>query len=458
MNILNDLTSVAESFPQSLVAGLLCGILLPALGVFVVLRGASFLGVTLAQVSTLGTALGLALGWSPPLSSILLCVPASLGLSGNRFGRMKPDALLGIVFVMSSASAILVVASNALCLHCVQNAFMGDLILCTNNDRNYILATLIPAGIFLAVGWRPLLYASFDREFSQSMSIRIRLWESLFLIITAASVAAAIQVAGTLLIFCFLVVAPAFALVSFRRFPSVIAGAMILGGISCLLGLILSYHFDLPTNPVIAVLSGGLGLLLIILPRIFGFLPPFIWLGLILTGGLFTNIFSPVANTETPSRPESIPSEESTQTTLPRLSLAQFRKITHNAPSGFLEDSAGSDIRMVIPKELQDLDKARVIIRGYPYPVNLPDGSFNELLLLDSPVSCCIADALVDPKRWVLVELVDDPGCSVNIDDFPAGRAMSFEGRLELGFQNRPDLGLRVLLQIHDACLAQPNN
>ena len=90
------------------------GIVCAYLGVYVVLRRIVFVGATMAQISSAGIAIGILTGWSPNAWSVGLTFLAVLFFGHPSFGKRWPqDATLGVLFTVSGAAAVLLVAHTA---------------------------------------------------------------------------------------------------------------------------------------------------------------------------------------------------------------------------------------------------------------------------------------------------------------------------------------------------------
>jgi ABC-type Mn2+/Zn2+ transport system permease subunit len=83
-------------------------------------------------------------------------------------------------------------------------------------------------------------------------------WEILYFLALGLAVSAASKVAGSLLVFCYLVVTPSAALLLSRRMSLVLAASVLMAVGSTLVGLCLSFARDLPTNQTVAVTACGL--------------------------------------------------------------------------------------------------------------------------------------------------------------------------------------------------------
>jgi ABC-type Mn2+/Zn2+ transport system permease subunit len=256
---------VLELFPHALLAGVMIAAACALLGVFVILKRVVFIGIVLSEVAACGIAAGMAFGVHPYLGAGVLTLGAvALLAQPYELNRLPRDAILGILFVLASAASILLVARSGVGLQEVKGLLYGDLILTSEKDLAIILATLLPVLAWLLLTIRPTLYTFLDREAAKVLGIRANLWELAYFFALGLAVSAASKVAGAMLVFCFLVVAPATALVLTRRLWLVMATAVLLAVASTVGGMLWSVSEDLPTNQTIAVATcGGFALALI---------------------------------------------------------------------------------------------------------------------------------------------------------------------------------------------------
>lgn len=241
-------------FPDALAAGLLVSSVCALLGVFVILKRAVFIGITLSEVATCGVAASLLLG-IPPFAGSLVLVLAAAGLIAMPFEnqRIPRDTLMGILFIAASAMALLLVSKSGTGLMEINALLYGDLILASKRELRTLFAVLAPAlGLFLLV-LRPTLYTFLDREAASVLGIRTRLWEALYFTMLGLVISATSQIAGALLIFCYLVVCPATALVLSKRMAVVLLVSPLCAMAATFTGMVVSFKHDLPTNQAICI-------------------------------------------------------------------------------------------------------------------------------------------------------------------------------------------------------------
>ncbi|MFH1060010.1 MAG: metal ABC transporter permease [Pseudomonadota bacterium] len=251
------LVQVAALFPQALLAGVAVAVACSLLGVLAVLRRVIFIGITLSEVANLGVALGLAWGLPhlPLAGGLTLAAAAALAMPRG-YGRLTREAVLGVVFVLASSLAILVVAKSGFGLGEVKALLYGDLLLATPADARLMLAVLGPVVLVLLVCLRPIAFSFLDRDAAQVLGLRVAWWELVYFACLGLAVAAAAKAAGAILVFGHLVIAPSAALVLCRRLGWALVWAAGLAVAATLAGLGWSFAADLPASQCICVVEG----------------------------------------------------------------------------------------------------------------------------------------------------------------------------------------------------------
>jgi ABC-type Mn2+/Zn2+ transport system permease subunit len=245
--------------PWAFAAGTLVAVTCAVFGVLVILRRVVFIGITLAEVAAFGVAVALALGVAPSLGAIVLTVATAIYVAQPRREAHVPrDAILGIIFAGAAAGSVLVVARSGFGLHEIKSLLYGDLILAAPAELAAMSAILIPALLMVILFLRPLLQAMVDADYAHVQAISVRLWDCIFFIALSLAVAAASKTTGSLLVFTYLIVLPAAALMLSRRLTVVLIFAALLNALATSAGLIISFATDLPSNPTIIACALGL--------------------------------------------------------------------------------------------------------------------------------------------------------------------------------------------------------
>jgi zinc transport system permease protein len=257
-------------FRDALYGALVIALVCSALGVYVVLRRIVFVGASLAQMSTLGIAISFWLA-GVGVAGIITSKPVILSLlatllgvvffsTGMRRARIPADARIGVAYVVAGALAILFIAKAA--VGEAHDIFLqGNILGITRGDWMVLLGVSVPVLLVHVLFYKEFLFISFDQETARTLGYRVERWTLLLYLTIGLSIAFAMQFAGLMLVFDFLVLPAVTGLLLARGMGGVFAWAIGAGLAAAVIGFSLSVPFDLPTGPAIVAVSGALVIL-----------------------------------------------------------------------------------------------------------------------------------------------------------------------------------------------------
>ena len=264
-------------FREALYGALVIAAVCSMLSVYVVLRRIVFVGAALAQLSTLGIALSFWLAGigvagfltGQPLVLSLLATFAGVVFFGTGAGRARipPDARIGVAYAVAAALAILFIAKAA--AGEAHDIFLeGNILGITRADWVVLVAVSVPVAALHVAFYKEFLFISFDQETARSLGYRVGRWTLLLYLTIGLAIASAMQFAGLMLVFNFLVLPAVTGLFLARRMAGVFAWAIGAGLAAALIGFSLSVPFDLPTGPAIVAVSGAFVMLAWVVQRL----------------------------------------------------------------------------------------------------------------------------------------------------------------------------------------------
>jgi ABC-type Mn2+/Zn2+ transport system permease subunit len=240
------------------------------LGVYVVLRRIVFVGAALAELSSAGIALGLWLAGlgiaasvtsHPVALSLVITLAGALffGLGGGR-ARIPADANIGVTYAVAAALGILLIA-KAKSGEAHDIFLQGNILGITRADTIVLLAVSVPVLLVHLVFYKEFLFVSFDRETARTLGYNITLWNLLLYLTLGLVIAFAMQFAGVMLVFNFLVLPAVTGMLLSRGMGGMFAWAVGSALVAALVGFSISVPFDLPSGPAIIAVSGILVLI-----------------------------------------------------------------------------------------------------------------------------------------------------------------------------------------------------
>ncbi len=248
------------------------------LGLHVIAREVIFVDLSLAQMAALGGAVAVLAGSQPDSRAAFLysfgftTVGAVLfALSRTEAkGRVPQEAIIGIVYVVASAAAILVADRTPRGGEAIKDILVGSLLWVTWPTIARLAAIYAGVGLFHWLLRRRFLTISFDPDVALAEGWRIRWWDFLFYFSFGLVITFSVPVAGVLLVFSFLVIPAAIAFQFTRRQGMLAAISWVGGVLASAGGLWISFRYDLPTGPLVVCAFGVLLVAAYLVRRAFG--------------------------------------------------------------------------------------------------------------------------------------------------------------------------------------------
>jgi zinc/manganese transport system permease protein len=249
----------------ALVATLIIAGIHAYLGLHVVERGVIFVDLSLAQIASLGAAIGVWRGFDPHNPGVYWLSLAFTLLGAFIFAMIKgqdahipQEAIIGITYAVASAAVILPMSKATGEAEHLKDMLVGNILSVQWPE------VWLTGGIYLAIGlfhWifrRRFLEISMDARAVAARGISVRFWDFLFYASFGFVVTRSVAIAGVLLVFCYLIVPSVGAMLWARRIGSRLAIGWVMGTMVSALGMYLSVLWDLPTGATIVCTFGGI--------------------------------------------------------------------------------------------------------------------------------------------------------------------------------------------------------
>lgn len=228
---------------RALIGGLIAAVMSATVGVWLVLRGMSFFGDAFVHGVLPGIAAAVVFNFSPLLgAAIAAAVMVGAVEIIHRHTKLKEDTAIGLLFVGMMALGVVIISRSDSFAGSLTSILFGDALGVSWSDiqQQAVLAVIVIVGSLLL--YRPLLALSFSPVKAESLGMRPKLTHALLLVLIATSVIGSFQAVGTMLVFSLLVGPPATAALLARSIPTMIALSALIGAVSVVVGLVLSYH------------------------------------------------------------------------------------------------------------------------------------------------------------------------------------------------------------------------
>ena len=243
---------------RALIVSVLVGVMCPVLGAYVITRGRAFMGDALAHSVLPGMVVAFLLGISPFFAAVPtgIAIALLMGYVSRRTG-ISEDTSIGIVFAGMFALG-LVMLSRANVNVNIEDLLLGQVLGVSRTDVFVSLGLTALVMVGLYAFHRQLVYTTFDPVGATVVGIRTSLVEYVLLALLALVIVIGIQAAGIVLVMAMLITPAAAAYLIAKRFTGVMIIGALIGALSAVAGLYLSYHADLPSGPSMALVATGI--------------------------------------------------------------------------------------------------------------------------------------------------------------------------------------------------------
>ncbi len=240
---------------NSLIAGVLLGIMGGLIGVFVMTRDMSFAVHGISELSFAGAAIALLLGLNVALGATAGSIAAAviIAILGTR--AKDRNSIIAVLMPFGLGLGILALALYEGRAANKFGLLTGQIIAVDDPQVVWLIATALVVVAALLVVWRPLSFASLDPEVAEARGVPTRALGIIFMLLLALAVAASVQIVGALLVMT-LLVTPAAAALRLTSSPLLVPVlSMIFAVVAVVGGILLALGGGLPISPYVTTLS-----------------------------------------------------------------------------------------------------------------------------------------------------------------------------------------------------------
>lgn len=265
------LSLLQEKFVQdALVAALVVGLICSYLGVFVVLKRIVFVGAALSEMASLGAALAFTapVAWvfqglirllpilepidhfRPLLFALITMLVSVVFFSQNLMGRKVPrEAVIGTAFAGAIGITLLIMSKVQNQSQHELDMLRGNIIGVPHQEIVELIVTAAIVALLQGLFFKEFVLVSFDPEVARTLGYHASRWELLWYLSLGLMIAVSIHVAGTVLVFAYLVIPAVSALLISRRLGIALTLSVLFGIISTFAGVLISVSpLDVPTS------------------------------------------------------------------------------------------------------------------------------------------------------------------------------------------------------------------
>ena len=247
-----------EFFRNGLIIATLAGALCGLIGVFVVLRGMSYIGHGLSHAVFGGAALAAVLNLNYFIGAGFWGLAS--GLMIGRVSRKRiigADAATGVITTASFAMGLALQARFGQAKRSIDAVLFGNVLGVFTSDILAVAGVGILSAVVIVGLYRKLLFATFDPEVAGVSGVSVPAMEAVLMVLLSATILVTVRVIGVLLISALLVLPAVTARLMTNSFGRMLWLSPVLGAIFGGVGMYISWYADVPSGAVI-ILAGTL--------------------------------------------------------------------------------------------------------------------------------------------------------------------------------------------------------
>jgi manganese/iron transport system permease protein/iron/zinc/copper transport system permease protein len=256
-----------EFFRNGLLVATLAGALCGLIGVYVVLRGMSYIGHGLSHAIFGGYAASGLVGVNFFLGAGVWGLAAALAVSAvTRRRAIGSDAAIGVITTASFALGLALIELYGSPDRNPDAALFGNVLGVATEDVWIVVGVSVLAAAVVFLRYRALLFTAFDPEVAEASGVRTARVDALLMLVLAASILATMSVMGVTLVAASIVVPAATARMLTTSFARMLVLSTVIGGLCGFVGMNLSYHLDVASGPTIVLTGSALFAVVLALP------------------------------------------------------------------------------------------------------------------------------------------------------------------------------------------------
>ena len=258
-----------EFMQRGLLASVIVGVLCAIMGTYVVLRGMAFLGDAMAHAILPGIAIAYLLNGNLMVGALVAAVIIALSIGYfSKQGAIKEDTAIGILFAAALALGVALISTIQTYAVDLSHILFGNVLGVSSTDLWLTagLGLLILLTVILL--YKPFLIISFDPVLAATLRLPAELLRNLMLVLLALTVVVSLQTVGVGLAAAMLVTPAATAYLLTRRLAPMMIVSAILGALSSIIGLYVSYYFNIVSGSAIVLTTTTFFLLAFLWKRI----------------------------------------------------------------------------------------------------------------------------------------------------------------------------------------------
>jgi manganese/iron transport system permease protein len=245
-------------FVRALIASAIVGLVCAVVGSYMVLRGLAFMGDALSHSAFPGVVAAYLLKGPFYLGAAIAAVGTALAIGWvTRRGQLRGDTAIGVLFAGMFALGIFLFSLIPNYVGDLFGFLFGEILGIGVGDLIALSGLAVVVLAIVALLWKELLYATFDPLGAAASGLPVVRLDYLFLALIALTIVISLQAVGIILVVAMLVTPAATGQILSQSFGRLVAVAVVIGIVSPIVGLYLSYWLNAASGATIVLVETG---------------------------------------------------------------------------------------------------------------------------------------------------------------------------------------------------------
>jgi len=255
---------------RAVLVGTLVSLCASLLGVSLVLKRYSMIGDGLSHVGfgilTIATSFGITSPLYISIPCVTICAIILLKLGNN--SKIKSDSLVALISSSALAIGVAVTSVTTGMNTDVCNFMFGSILAMSKSDVILSVIVSIIVAILFVLYYRKLFAVTFDEEYAKANGLKSNRYTNIIAILTALTIVIGMRMMGVMLISSIIIFPSLSSMRIFKSFKKVVISSGIISVIAFLIGIYLSYLYNISTGAMIVIVNLVIFILFSIIDKI----------------------------------------------------------------------------------------------------------------------------------------------------------------------------------------------
>lgn len=255
---------------RALLVGTLVSLCAALLGVSLVLKRYSMIGDGLSHVGFGVLTIATAFGFSTPLYIAIpsVAISAVILLKIGNNSRIKSDSAIALISSSALAIGVAVTSLTTGMNTDVCNFMFGSILAMSKSDVALSVIVSMAVAVLFVIYYRKLFIVTFDEQFAVASGLKAKRYTNIIAVLTALIIVIGMRMMGVMLISSIIIFPAISSMRLFKSFKNVVISSGTISVLSFLIGIYLSYIYNISTGAMIVIVNLVIFVLFSILDKI----------------------------------------------------------------------------------------------------------------------------------------------------------------------------------------------